>query len=270
MGIHPGTVSKILWHFTGGPEWDSLAKKQLTTLKPTEMAFDNLIKIIDSKNIRIGSYSELVKIVLKEKSIRNKITKKLELHRNYPIEITSSPVCCVADIPIQHLAYHAKRYGKIAIGFYRESIIKAGFNPVLYSMQNSDLMNTIAIGFDKINSIDTSYADSCLDDIEGDYPDADIYSVKLELEDIEEYKYESVEYYENILAFIKTFDNSEFDSIYCEREWRSLTSFVFSKTDIAMVILPKKDIKNYHSDFISLNKLPNTIPINCWEDLMEH
>jgi hypothetical protein len=34
MPSSPGTVSKILWHFTGGPRWNEVEKRQEATPKP--------------------------------------------------------------------------------------------------------------------------------------------------------------------------------------------------------------------------------------------
>jgi len=38
--ITPGTVSKILWHFTGGPTWNTEKEKQNTTPKPANDAYE--------------------------------------------------------------------------------------------------------------------------------------------------------------------------------------------------------------------------------------
>jgi hypothetical protein len=43
----------------------------------------------------------------------------------------------------------------------------------------------------------------------------------------------------NFLAFIKTFNDKEFATIYCEREWRSTAELSFAMEDIAMIVLPK-------------------------------
>ena len=38
MNGTPGTVSKILWHFTGGPRWNSELNRQEQEPKPAEEA----------------------------------------------------------------------------------------------------------------------------------------------------------------------------------------------------------------------------------------
>jgi hypothetical protein len=83
------------------------------------------------------------------------------------------------------------------------------------------------------------------------------------------------------IAFIKTFKESEFNTIYCEREWRAVKEFNFSYEDIAMIIVPKEndywnrlhqDMKlfNRNKKPKSKNRFPETIPIVPWEDLIEH
>jgi hypothetical protein len=42
----PGTVSKIVWHFAGGPMWNDTLKKQSAQLKPTTNGYDALISIL--------------------------------------------------------------------------------------------------------------------------------------------------------------------------------------------------------------------------------
>jgi hypothetical protein len=44
---------------------------------------------------------------------------------------------------------------------------------------------------------------------------------------------------QDVLAFVKTFHEREFGSIYCEREWRATTVFPFELSDVAMIVLPK-------------------------------
>jgi len=134
----PGTVSKILWHFTGGPLWDDNLSKQGTKLKPDDQAYEALKSILSSRELQVGKYKEIVKIILPIKHHYNIPTKTFDEIKDLPITINSRPVCCVTDIPIQHLAYPALRFGKMAIGFYREAIVRTGFNPVLYTLEEAE------------------------------------------------------------------------------------------------------------------------------------
>lgn len=69
----------------------------------------------------------------------------------------------------------------------------------------------------------------------------------------------------------------EFDTIYCEREWRSLRTYHFQEYDdaIAMIVLPRNEKRGkYFNDFVSKDAerlgLPRSIPIVPWEDLIEY
>ncbi len=43
MPSSPGTVSRILWHFTGGPRWNEAEKRREKKLKATRTAYEYLI-----------------------------------------------------------------------------------------------------------------------------------------------------------------------------------------------------------------------------------
>ena len=58
MPTSPGTVSRILWHFTGGPEWDKETNKQKTESKPVADAYAALVGILGSRELRIGGYKD--------------------------------------------------------------------------------------------------------------------------------------------------------------------------------------------------------------------
>jgi hypothetical protein len=73
-----------------------------------------------------------------------------------------------------------------------------------------------------------------------------------------------------ICSFAKTFTINEFDSIYCEREWRSTKEFSFKLSDVAMIVLPRE--KGFYDDLVSKMFLLGLqgVPIVPWEDLIEH
>ena len=164
MAQPPGTVSKILWHFTGGPKWNTTKNCQERKPKPAAEAYGALLSILGSKEFRLGEYHEVVKVRL-PKLRYNKQTRKKEERTNRVVEMRSSPVCCLSDIPIAHLSYHAARYGKIAIGFHREAAVRHGFNPVFYSLYDARVRN-VRSGFAQLRRIDTSSIDSIADDLE--------------------------------------------------------------------------------------------------------
>jgi len=279
--MRPGTVSKILWHFTGGPLWDETTNKQLTQLKPAKFGYDALKSILTSREVRVGKYHEIVKVTVHKKRKYNIEKKVSEIHENVPVTIKSKPVCCVADIPLQHLSYHAKRYGKIAIGFRRESIIKAGFNPVMYTLENTALLNSIYTGYGAVDNVDpsmiTDEVDSFSSEIQSKYDEhcideyADISGTEFEISCVKEAQEQIEDSYSNFLPYIKTFDETEFDSIYCEREWRSIKNFDFTLDDIAVIVLPNnQEDFDFYTDFLSSFELPKKITIASWEDLIDH
>lgn len=281
MSFRPGTVSKILWHFTGGAQWDTATNKQLDKLKPAQSGYDALKSILKSKELRVGNYHEIVKVIVPEKRKYNIDSKKTEILKNFPVTVKSKKVCCVADIPLQHIAYHSNRYGKIALGFHRDSIVRAGFNPVLYTLENTTLLNAIYKGYYSIDDVlpfdaqgEVEKIQSEIDDVisENEIEDSiDTTAISDALDYIESGHDAIEESFENFIAYIKTFDTSEFDSIYCEREWRSTSNFNFSIEDIAIVILPRdQDGINFYENFLKEVKLPRTTTIGCWEDLVEH
>ena len=62
MSGSPGTVSKILWHFTGGPKWDAKMNCQENHPKPTRQAYDALVSILKDRELKIGNYKEIIKL----------------------------------------------------------------------------------------------------------------------------------------------------------------------------------------------------------------
>ena len=56
----------------------------------------------------------------------------------------------------------------------------------------------------------------------------------------------------DVLAFIKTFDNTEFSTIYCEREWRATKSLNFDYSDVAMLVIPRRvGTEEYFGEFVA-------------------
>lgn len=171
--LSPGTVSKILWHFTGGPIWNAKARKQGMSAKPAAKAYENLRSILRSKELRLGTYKEAVKVILPELRKYNLETKEVEVKKNVPVDIESSSICCVSDIPAPHLRYHAYRYGKFAISFHRNAIIRAGFNPVFYTLQDTAIVRSIYEGFSSLKGADPSAIRFAASVIESDVSDVE-------------------------------------------------------------------------------------------------
>lgn len=281
----PGTVSKILWHFTGGPKWNTKSERQSSSKKPAIEAYKAFCGILKSKELRLGGYAELARVLLPERHRYDRTVRKMILEKNVTVTVRSAPVCCLADIPIAHLQYHENRYGKFAIGFHRDGAVRHGFNPVLYTLEHTHVIRSIYRGLAELESVDCSSASSAVSELSNCYGDCehdDIDDSRMwaddavaYIDDIESSINYANERFARLLAFTKTFSQDEFSSIYCEREWRSLTPFGFSYDDVAMLILPRKiGTKTYYSDFIGnqIRKLilPRRVPVVPWEDLIEH
>lgn len=281
----PGTVSKILWHFTGGPTWNAKTKRQAKSPKASADAYQNLRSILQSRELRLGSYTETVRVVIPEQRVFDRTSGKSETRKNVPAEIESAPVCCLSDIPAAHLGYHSYRYGKFAIGFHRDAAVRHGFNPVFYSLEHTGVVRSIYDGFSQLEVVDpwgiTSAADeiqSAVSEVE-DEVDIDvsfsIMDIESEAESLSDTVRSGRETLREFVAFVKTFQDDEFATIYCEREWRALKTYSFSYEDVAMIVVPRRvGRRKYFDDFVARSsphlKLPRSIPIVPWEDLVEH
>jgi len=284
----PGTVSRILWHFTGGPIWNETEHRQGSSPKPAAQAYANLKSIIRDRELRLGGYKEVIRIRLAERRRYNSTTKKREVLRNVAEELTSAPVCCLADVPIIHLSYLAQRYGKFAIGFHREAVVRHGFNPVFYALDDASSILSIYRGLGQIDAMDGEVFKVCgglVRDAADEFmasnglnegPDLSFINVISEQADyLDETLQEARVSFGNFLGLVKTFSLDEFGTIYCEREWRSLEAFEFTYDDVAMIVLPRRVGKNeYFQGFCkkasAVLRLPSTIPVVPWEDLVEH
>jgi hypothetical protein len=247
-----------------------------------------LNSILESRKLRVGTYKETVKVIIPKRRRFDLKTRQTIIEENVPVVITSSSVCCLSDIPAPHLRYHAYRYGKFAIGFYRDAIIKHGFNPVLYTLTDTSIVRSIYEGFSSFDfadpfqikmSIDT--INSAIDDAESEFENlnlsvsSEISDIEMEADKIESSIDDAKESLKKLVAFIKTFEKDEFSSIYCEREWRSTQQYNFDVKDVAMIVIPKVVSNTYYfNDFVdnvaSMLSLPRRIPIVPWEDLIEH
>jgi len=281
----PGTVSKILWHFTGGPKWNSKTERQSSSRKPANAAYKAFCGILRSKELRLGGYAEIARVLIPERRRYDLAKKDFVIEKDVTVAVRSSPVCCLADIPIAHLRYHENRYGRFAIGFHREAAVRRGFNPVLYTLEHTHVIRSLYSGIIGLESVDCLSAHNAAAEVSNYWGDCE----HDDIDDLRMWGSEAVDYIEMIegsindanksfaklLAFIKTFTQEEFASIYCEREWRALKPFAFTYDDLAMLILPQSvGTCRYYDEFIrdqirKLN-LPRRVPIVPWEDLIEH
>jgi hypothetical protein len=279
----PGTVSKILWHFTGGPVWDS--EKQCQRLRPKDAgaAYTALVSIVRTSTLRLGQYHEMVKAryTVPVRDGKGKETRR----ETREVTFQSAPVCCLADIPIAHLAYHSHRYGKFAIGFHRDAIVRHRFSPVFYALHDAAPVQSLRRSISSIESMaeDVAFKAGDVERFASDarcedgHPIEDAGSALSDFEWAFESIYESAKTaraeLREAIAFVKTFSQAQFSTVYCEREWRSTREFGFRLEDVAMIVLPRTtDNQCYFEAFLSQFKetLPRSIPVVPWDDLVEH
>jgi hypothetical protein len=279
-----GTVSKILWHFTGGPTWNAKKKRQNKSPKPAENAYDNLISILNTRELRLGQYKEVLNIEVGTSWEYDHGSNRFVEKTTERKQLFSVPVCCLSDIPIAHLAYHADRYGRFAVGFHRESAMRSGFNPVFYTLESTKIVKAVYQSASQLETLTVTGISQATEDVKATLPEAVSVDTRLSLTldyiDAEaiaatEFVTASRTTLDRLLAFTKTFSPSEFGTIYCEREWRSTETYSFTFDDVAMIVLPKKHRGvEYFSPFIDQQldklKLPRSIPVIPWEDLIEH
>lgn len=285
----PRTHSKVLWHFTGGPIWDNQKNIQGKQSRHPDVAYKALVSLLKSKELRVGNYHEIIKILVPRERYFDIDSKEIKERKNQVKELKTSAVCCVADIPISELTYHSHRYGKIGIGFHRDALIGHGFNPVLYTPYDSDIIYQFYQAqralylADESNIFDA--AESMKDEIESEIQsiaensetefefDINIDTSGIEYA-VDEFKFEvdsALKQLEDSLAIIKTYHPKDFEDIYAEREWRSTNTFKFTMDDVAIILLPSSLDSNYFSKFTNTDlkslKIPRSVSVLRWEDI---
>ena len=281
----PGTVSEILWHFTGGPRWNKNLNRQDAELKPPDEAYAALSSILASCELRLGQYKEVAHVMRPSTWKVNPTTNKIIGSNFAKTTLESVPVCCLAEIPVEHLSYHAKRYGKIGIGFHRDAAIRCGFNPVFYQLHTSDVLQNIYAGFAALKKMALCDLESVTAGLRsklerlpnmGHDLDDKLWSTFYEVEGHANVASSAMpdadRSFQIFLAFVKTFEKKEFTTIYCEREWRSIQPFKFNLDDIFTIVLPRDSGDGGHFErFIKERAsitIPPTVYVSAWDELV--
>ena len=244
----PGTTSKILWHFTGGPKIiNAETGERDTKPKDKDEAYRYLESIVETGFLRAGK--EYV---------------KYRINDEVGVKVLVIVHCCyVAEIPIQHLQYHAQRYGKFALGFHRDNLRGSHrFRPVHYAFNHDDWV-----------AIDAWKLLSFLDHVTPqDQATTEMKSAA-----------------DRHLAFIKTFSDEESGTVYCEREWRAVDKrvekdiqvfkddkdgFFFKPEDLCFLVCPRTYAITRLVPRIrgskDLAQMYAHVPVVPFEDLVEH
>lgn len=241
-----GTVSHILWHFTGG--------SRQGTPKPTDEAVTILKAILASKTLRRGNQKETLSLTIPLNYAKSGITWETD------------SVVCLADIPIQSLSYHASHYGRVAIGFKRQSAISSGFNPVLYCSDKSSAMIKW-LNIKKSSELVKNYLSSVDESPTTDFKVEASLTIVKELSSI---LADSLSDFERLFKnySLRAEHSSHIDRILNEREWRLLVDYQFEIEDISMIIVPETG--GFYADLISNRVelgISDTTVIVPWETL---
>jgi hypothetical protein len=273
----PGTVSKILWHFTGGPVWDECNQRQSDECKSDKIAFMNMKNILRTRELRLGKYREVVKHIIPEREVLDLNIMQNVIEKNVPLVFESFPVCCVAEIPLKDIAYISKRYGKFAIGFYRDSLLTQ-FRPVTYILENEKILLHYIKAYEEAVRLNKDIAllpNQINENIEVIQSKENLLRIGL-LAYIFDDQSKQLQYIAEVIkrsiSYIKTITYEELDTIYCEREWRSIQKYYIRRKDIAFIVIPKyfvqKEKLNIESFTRSLH-IQRSVPIIPWEDIVE-
>lgn len=265
MAQRPGTVSKILWHFTGGGKQIGDDPSERSELKPVNEAVDILYKIMQGTVLKASSQPDMFKVTNLRFKTQVRDGRKGLLSYYEQSKKETSRVVCLAEIPIQHLHFHASRYGKVAIGFHRQAVFDSGFNPVAYISDHSEVAKSIS----NIHSVIGQLAEDPLValGLEQSFGSHEQRAkIKFGAANCAEFLLDQLV---KVMANVKSFSEIEFDTVYCEREWRATHDFHFYTDAVAMIVLPK--VGGYLDQFIKDHpQIPRHIPIVSWEDLIEH
>jgi hypothetical protein len=162
-------------------------------------------------------------------------------------------------------------------------MIRAGFNPVFYTLDDTPLVRSIYRGLSSLRTADVARLDDIAQSLEWDIDQIEdtgdlstgLTDLRDEAQSLGTIIETGVARVQQLMAFVKTFRRSEFSTIYCEREWRSTAPFRFSADDLAMVVVPKLVAgREYFRPFVERIaprlKLPRRVAVVAWDDLIEH
>ena len=190
-------ASEVLWHFVGRD-----CKNDL------DECYRRLIGILEN-GLNVSKNN--VEFKYKDKDSGKLVT------------LWGYPVSCLADIPFKDLHIHAKRYGTVAIGFNKDSVIYNNFNPVLYA-------NTYSYLFTRFMKHRTELEEYV------EKGDRDKFEKFREMLLILGSLAKSGDLKANPIDS-KELDEFQQNNFYYEREWRSVYPWDFESSDVALIIV---------------------------------
>lgn len=183
--------------------------------KTDEQSFRSLTSILKS-GLHRGEHSDDFKF----------IHPKTKKHETWP----GHRICSLADIPLKDLHIHVERYGGYALGFHKKNAVLEGFHPVLYASRYSDLFARFVEARDEVSRAvknTGSVAKKCEELLRV------IGSLCKSGDVLAEPKSSSRK------------DTKQINNFYYEREWRSVRDWDFKPADVALLILPDKQVGRF-------------------------
>lgn len=169
-------------------------------------------------------------------------------------EMYNPEMTCFADIPIEDLSLHMKKYSTFGLSFSKNFIAEAGGVPVHYIPKKAKVKSfekggEISLGHKELKTDKSDFYDknikefhelfskfSELADKTNEKPG--VSELSLRIRDLERF------FSFHIFSFFKFFDHSKLDddqdNYYFEREWRIIGNLNFKISDIKTVFLPQQ------------------------------
>lgn len=170
-------------------------------------------------------------------------------------ELIVPTVTCYADIPLDSLGVHVKKYGKFGVSFPRELLIWFGARPVMYvplqindgqSINGATLLKDIEAVYKGFHEMVVSKASSVGETTSrplGKKPQNEAEAVKAI----------SSVFAKDFLAFIKPFNShleeDHPDNFYMEREWRKHGNLKFTPREVENIVVAKGYLSRLEMEF---------------------
>lgn len=179
---------------------------------------------------------------------------KIDSSKDRKINEMFNPDCiCFSDIPKSELKIHINKYSRFGIAFNKSFLIEKGANPVFYIEENSTIYKNDISSPGKYNSINriNYYQEFCS---KTNWYFLQKYlncckNSEVELQDT----WEIWNFLINMFSHLKVWNNKledhDPDNYYFEREWRTTNNINFQLSDVVMIIIPEKCVKQFKIDF---------------------
>ena len=179
-------------------------------------------------------------------------------------ELLVPNVVCFADIPVEALAIHIKKYGAFGLSLSRHHLVRYGARPVMYvPLHTGDDMSIY--GRTLLKDIEAIFRSLC--DTTQDFPPLTERYVGRQLGSLQE----AAQATESLLgttflAFLKPFnaelDESAPDNFYMEREWRRLGNVCFESDHVCRILAPDAYVGRLRADCPAFEQKVESIDVS--------